>query len=62
MKQACGRLAAISTDETTASGPVEVGTPGLAGFGELAQGSLEASNVNVVAEMVSMIETQHIRG
>ena len=26
--------------------------------GELAQGSLEASNVNVVAEMVSMIETQ----
>ena len=44
--------------ETTASGPVEVGTPGLAGFGELAQGSLEASNVNVVAEMVSMIETQ----
>ncbi|MAI95034.1 flagellar basal-body rod protein FlgG [Luminiphilus sp.] len=44
--------------ETTASGPVETGTPGLAGFGELAQGSLEASNVNVVAEMVSMIETQ----
>ena len=44
--------------ETTASGPVETGTPGLAGFGELAQGSLEASNVNVVEEMVNMIETQ----
>ena len=44
--------------ETTASGPVEVGTPGLAGFGELAQGSLEASNVNVVTELVEMIETQ----
>lgn len=44
--------------ETTASGPVEIGVPGLAGFGELAQGSLEASNVNVVEEMVNMIETQ----
>ena len=44
--------------ETTASGPVETGIPGIAGFGELAQGSLEASNVNVVEEMVNMIETQ----
>jgi flagellar basal-body rod protein FlgG len=44
--------------ETTASGAVETGTPGLAGFGELAQGSLEASNVNVVEEMVNMIEAQ----
>jgi flagellar basal-body rod protein FlgG len=44
--------------ETTASGTVELGIPGLAGIGELAQGSLEASNVNVVEEMVNMIETQ----
>ena len=51
-------IGAQPLSETTASGPVEVGTPGLAGFGELAQGSLEASNVNVVEEMVNMIETQ----
>jgi len=32
--------------------------PGQNGAGTLLQGSLEASNVNVVEEMVSMIETQ----
>ena len=32
--------------------------PGLNGAGTLKQGSLEASNVNVVEEMVNMIETQ----
>lgn len=41
--------------ETNASGiPIE-GTAGLDGFGTLAQGFLEASNVNVVEEMVNMI-------
>jgi len=35
-----------------------VGNPGAAGSGTLMQGALEASNVNVVEEMVSMIETQ----
>ena len=44
--------------ETAASGPALPGTPGLEGLGELAQGSLEGSNVNVVAELVNMIETQ----
>ncbi|MBT3458874.1 MAG: flagellar hook-basal body complex protein, partial [Halieaceae bacterium] len=44
--------------ETTASGTVEIGIPGLAGVGEVMQGALEASNVNVVEEMVNMIETQ----
>ena len=44
--------------ETTASGTVEIGIPGLAGIGEVMQGALEASNVNVVEEMVNMIETQ----
>jgi flagellar basal-body rod protein FlgG len=34
--------------ETTASGTVEIGIPGLAGVGEVMQGALEASNVNVV--------------
>ena len=32
--------------------------PGQGGAGNLAQGMLEASNVNVVEEMVNMIETQ----
>ena len=34
------------------------GNPGLTGLGTLVQGSVEASNVNVVEEMVNMIETQ----
>lgn len=44
--------------ETASSGAAQTGTPGLNGFGSLAQGVLEGSNVNVVAELVSMIETQ----
>jgi flagellar basal-body rod protein FlgG len=44
--------------ETVASGPPQPGTPGLNGLGTIGQGSLETSNVNVVEELVSMIETQ----
>ncbi|MEK9688661.1 MAG: flagellar basal-body rod protein FlgG [Burkholderiaceae bacterium] len=44
--------------ETPASGAPQVGIPGADGIGVLMQGALEASNVNVVEEMVSMIETQ----
>ena len=44
--------------ETAASGTAQTGTPGTTGFGSLAQGALEGSNVNVVAELVNMIETQ----
>ena len=44
--------------ETVSSGPAQAGTPGLNGLGTLGQGSLETSNVNVVEELVSMIETQ----
>ena len=44
--------------ETQSSGPPEPGTPGLNGLGTLMQGALETSNVNVVEELVSMIETQ----
>ncbi len=43
---------------TPASGNPTVLNPGTNGAGTLAQGSLEASNVNVVTEMVNMIETQ----
>ncbi len=44
--------------ETQASGPPIVGVPGEQGAGNIAQGMLEASNVNVVEELVNMIETQ----
>ena len=44
--------------ETASSGTAQSGTPGLNGFGSLIQGSLEGSNVNVVSELISMIETQ----
>ena len=43
---------------STASGPPIQGTAGENGFGELLQGHLEASNVNVVEEMTDMIKTQ----
>ncbi|MBT8147666.1 MAG: flagellar basal body rod protein FlgG, partial [Gammaproteobacteria bacterium] len=35
-----------------------VSSPGLNGLGLLRQGYIEGSNVNVVEELVSMIETQ----
>tara|TARA_R110001599_G_scaffold17816_10_gene70847 strand:+ start:166 stop:951 length:786 start_codon:yes stop_codon:yes gene_type:complete len=44
--------------ETAASGPPNESTPTLNGVGGLVQGALESSNVNVVEELVSMIETQ----
>ncbi|NGP53355.1 flagellar basal-body rod protein FlgG [Thioalkalivibrio sp. XN8] len=44
--------------ETAASGPPQVGNPGLNGLGTLVQGALEGSNVNTVEELVNMIETQ----
>jgi flagellar basal-body rod protein FlgG len=44
--------------ETSASGAPQVLQPGVTGAGTLMQGTLEASNVNVVEEMVNMIETQ----
>ena len=44
--------------ESAASGSPQTGTPGLNGLGTIEQGSLEASNVNVVEELVNMIETQ----
>ena len=44
--------------ESAASGAVQEGVPGQTGLGRLRQGSLEGSNVNIVEEMVSMIETQ----
>jgi flagellar basal-body rod protein FlgG len=43
---------------SAASGAAQVLQPGTAGAGQINQGSLEASNVNVVEEMVNMIETQ----
>lgn len=44
--------------ETDSSGPRNENTPGLNGAGVLYQNYVETSNVNVVEEMVSMIQTQ----
>ncbi|HMM45619.1 MAG TPA: flagellar basal-body rod protein FlgG [Candidatus Macondimonas sp.] len=44
--------------ESAASGPAQLGTPGLNGLGTLLQGTVESGNVNVVEELVNMIETQ----
>ena len=44
--------------ETSASGVANIGIAGQEGRGRIRQGMLEASNVNVVEELVDMIETQ----
>lgn len=44
--------------ETPASGAAQVGAAGTEGRGNIRSGALEASNVNVVEELVDMIETQ----
>jgi len=43
---------------TNASGDPMEGEPGLSGLGTLEQGAIEASNVEVVEELVNMITTQ----
>ncbi|RUR08867.1 flagellar basal-body rod protein FlgG [Legionella sp. km772] len=44
--------------ETAASGTPITDNPGTSGLGTLLQGSLEASNVNVVEQLVDMIQAQ----
>ena len=44
--------------ESAASGQPAVGTPSQNGLGPLMQGFVETSNVNVVQELVTMIQTQ----
>jgi flagellar basal-body rod protein FlgG len=44
--------------ETEASGAATVGNPGETGFGELEQGMLESSNVNIVQEITALIQAQ----
>ncbi|MEH6700111.1 flagellar basal-body rod protein FlgG [Parasphingorhabdus sp.] len=44
--------------ETAASGAPQVGQGGQEGLGNIRQGALEGSNVNIVEELVNMIETQ----
>ena len=46
--------------ETTASGIPLTGLPGDEGFGTLSQFSLEASNVDVISEMMRMIMVQRV--
>jgi flagellar basal-body rod protein FlgG len=45
-------------EETGASGTPETGAPGENGFGRTIQGYIEASNVNIVEEMVALIVAQ----
>jgi flagellar basal-body rod protein FlgG len=54
-------LAPLGTNlfaESAASGAPAVNVPGTAGAGVINQGYVEASNVNVVEELVSLIQTQ----
>ena len=44
--------------ETGSSGPRNESIPGMNGTGQIYQGYVETSNVNVVEEMVNMIQTQ----
>ena len=44
--------------ETEASGNAIVNNPGEPGYGELEQGALETSNVNIVQEITSLIQAQ----
>jgi len=44
--------------ETVASGAPQTATPTTSGLGSLSQGFVETSNVNVVEELVTMIQTQ----
>ena len=44
--------------ETAASGTPAAAAPGSSGLGQLRQGFVETSNVNVVEELVAMIQTQ----
>jgi len=44
--------------ETAASGAAELGVAGEGGRGQIRQGMLEGSNVNIVEELVAMIEAQ----
>ena len=44
--------------ETAASGTPSTAAPGSNGLGDVAQGFVETSNVNVVEELVAMIQTQ----
>ncbi|MDD2325617.1 MAG: flagellar basal-body rod protein FlgG [Alphaproteobacteria bacterium] len=44
--------------ETAASGSPTIGNPQSAGFGNIVQGSVESSNVNVVSEITGLITAQ----
>lgn len=45
-------------EETPASGTPEIGQPGEQGYGQIMQGYIESSNVNIVEEMVNLIVAQ----
>ena len=52
------RRAKTCSRKRASSGAPNIAQPGLNGAGTLNQGYVEASNVNVVQELVNMIQTQ----
>lgn len=53
-----GSLGGNLYEETPASGTPEAGSPGENGYGNVLQGYIETSNVNIVEEMVNLIIAQ----
>jgi len=56
--QGLRQLGGTSWSETYASGDRVLGAPGTAGLGSIQSGALEASNVDIAAELVSLITSQ----
>jgi len=56
--QGLRQLGGTSWAETFASGDRVLGTPGTAGLGGIQSGALEASNVDIAAQLVSLITSQ----
>ncbi len=57
-KNALEKLGSQMYAESYNSGTVQLGTPKSSGFGSIAEGSIEYSNVDVTSELVNMIQTQ----
>ncbi len=52
------QLAIFANEGTPGSGDAQVGAPGAAGYGQVLQGFIETSNVNVVQEITALITAQ----
>ena len=57
-RPACCRSATTCYQDTPSSGPPQDGLASAEGYGNITQGSLEQSNVDVVSEMSNLIAAQ----